>query len=57
MISLRGAPLLRPSLIAGFTGMCLIASFSRIQGYKNHWVDIWVGWIIGICWAFYLVPT
>jgi len=54
MINLRGAPLLRPFIIFGFLGMCLIASFSRIQGYKNHWVDIWVGWVIGGLTAFYL---
>uniref|UniRef100_A0A914X3W2 Phosphatidic acid phosphatase type 2/haloperoxidase domain-containing protein n=1 Tax=Plectus sambesii TaxID=2011161 RepID=A0A914X3W2_9BILA len=54
MVSLRGAPLLRPFLICGFLGMAIIASFSRIQGYKNHWRDIWVGWIIGAIMAFFL---
>ncbi|MCP9262039.1 Lipid phosphate phosphatase-related protein type 4 [Dirofilaria immitis] len=41
MISLRNAPLLRPFLIFAFMGLTLIASFSRIGGYKNHWRDIW----------------
>ncbi|KRZ53625.1 Lipid phosphate phosphatase-related protein type 4 [Trichinella nativa] len=54
MISLRGAPLLRPFLIFGFIGMSVIASFSFVQGYKNHWLDVWVGWLIGVACAFYL---
>uniref|UniRef100_A0A5S6QDX5 AcidPPc domain-containing protein n=1 Tax=Trichuris muris TaxID=70415 RepID=A0A5S6QDX5_TRIMR len=54
MISLRGAPLLRPFLVFGFLGMSVIASFSFVQGYKNHWVDVWVGWLIGTAAAFYL---
>ncbi|KRY74136.1 Lipid phosphate phosphatase-related protein type 4 [Trichinella pseudospiralis] len=54
MISLRGAPLLRPFLIFGFIGMSVIASFSFVQGYKNHWLDVWVGWLIGVTCAFYL---
>ncbi|KAK6013956.1 hypothetical protein OSTOST_20700 [Ostertagia ostertagi] len=41
MINLRGAPLLRPFLIFGFIGLCIVDSFSRINGYKNHWRDIW----------------
>lgn len=55
MISLRGAPLLRPFLIFGFLGMALIASFSRILGYWNHWRDIWWAWVIGGLTAIYLV--
>ncbi|CAJ0571973.1 unnamed protein product, partial [Mesorhabditis spiculigera] len=54
MINLRGAPLLRPFLIFGFLGLCLVDSFSRINGYKNHWRDIWVGWLIGFCAAYFL---
>uniref|UniRef100_A0A915JFB4 Phosphatidic acid phosphatase type 2/haloperoxidase domain-containing protein n=1 Tax=Romanomermis culicivorax TaxID=13658 RepID=A0A915JFB4_ROMCU len=54
MISLRGAPLLRPFLIFGLLGMAMIASFSRIQGYKNHWADIWWAWVIGGLTAIYL---
>lgn len=54
MISLRGAPLLRPFLIFGFMGLTLVDSFSRINGYKNHWRDIWVGWLIGFFIALFL---
>ncbi|VDO65336.1 unnamed protein product, partial [Haemonchus placei] len=54
MINLRGAPLLRPFLIFGFIGLCIVDSFSRINGYKNHWRDIWVGWLIGFLIAFFL---
>ncbi|VDK17991.1 unnamed protein product [Anisakis simplex] len=54
MITLRGAPLLRPFLIFGFMGLTLVDSFSRINGYKNHWRDIWVGWLIGFFIAFFL---
>ncbi|CAB3404041.1 unnamed protein product [Caenorhabditis bovis] len=54
MINLRGAPLLRPLLIFGFMGLCIVDSFSRINGYKNHWRDIWVAWIIGIGMAWFL---
>uniref|UniRef100_A0A915MCD1 Phosphatidic acid phosphatase type 2/haloperoxidase domain-containing protein n=2 Tax=Meloidogyne TaxID=189290 RepID=A0A915MCD1_MELJA len=54
MINLRGAPLLRPMLIFGLFGMALVDSFSRINGYKNHWRDIWVGWIIGFVIAIFL---
>ncbi|KAL3994779.1 PAP2 family protein [Acanthocheilonema viteae] len=54
MISLRSAPLLRPFLIFGFMGLTLIDSFSRISGYKNHWRDIWVGWLIGFFIALFL---
>ncbi|PIO58727.1 hypothetical protein TELCIR_19831, partial [Teladorsagia circumcincta] len=54
MINLRGAPLLRPFLIFGFIGLCIVDSFSRINGYKNHWRDIWVGWLIGFFIAFFL---
>uniref|UniRef100_A0A914C4T2 Phosphatidic acid phosphatase type 2/haloperoxidase domain-containing protein n=1 Tax=Acrobeloides nanus TaxID=290746 RepID=A0A914C4T2_9BILA len=54
MINLRGAPLLRPLLIFGFLGLCLVDSFSRINGYKNHWRDIWVGWLIGFLTAIFL---
>uniref|UniRef100_A0A915HHA6 Phosphatidic acid phosphatase type 2/haloperoxidase domain-containing protein n=1 Tax=Romanomermis culicivorax TaxID=13658 RepID=A0A915HHA6_ROMCU len=54
MISLRGAPLLRPFLIFGLLGMAMIASFSRIQGYKNHWADVWWAWVIGGLTAIYL---
>jgi uncharacterized integral membrane protein len=57
MINLRGAPLLRPLLIFGFLGLCLVDSFSRINGYKNHWRDIWVGWIIGFLTAIFLVSN
>lgn len=57
MINLRGAPLLRPFLIFGFLGLTLVDSFSRINGYKNHWRDIWVGWIIGFLIAVFLVDT
>lgn len=55
MINLRGAPLLRPLLIFGFLGLTIVDSFSRINGYKNHWRDIWVGWIIGFAIAIFLV--
>ncbi|VDK54159.1 unnamed protein product [Gongylonema pulchrum] len=55
MISLRGAPLLRPFLIFGFMGLTLVDSFSRITGYKNHWRDIWVGWLLGFFVALFLV--
>ncbi|VDM59704.1 unnamed protein product [Angiostrongylus costaricensis] len=54
MINLRGAPLLRPFLIFGFIGLSIVDSFSRINGYKNHWRDIWVGWLIGFLIAFFL---
>ncbi|VDO94854.1 unnamed protein product [Soboliphyme baturini] len=54
MVSLRGAPLLRPFLIFGFLGMCMIASFAPVQGYKNHWVDVWFGWLLGGITAIYL---
>ncbi|KAE9554539.1 hypothetical protein FO519_002243 [Halicephalobus sp. NKZ332] len=54
MINLRGAPLLRPLLIFGFLGLTLVDSFSRINGYKNHWRDIWFGWLIGFFFAFFL---
>ncbi|EYC28485.1 hypothetical protein Aduo_005342 [Ancylostoma duodenale] len=54
MINLRGAPLLRPFLIFGFIGLAIVDSFSRINGYKNHWRDIWVGWLIGFLIAFFL---
>ncbi|PAV58453.1 hypothetical protein WR25_12386 [Diploscapter pachys] len=54
MINLRGAPLLRPFLIFGFIGLAIVDSFSRINGYKNHWRDIWVGWIIGFLIAWFL---
>ncbi|KAI6180254.1 AcidPPc domain-containing protein [Aphelenchoides besseyi] len=54
MINLRGAPLLRPLLIFGFLGLTLVDSFSRINGYKNHWRDIWVGWILGCAIAIFL---
>jgi len=54
MINLRGAPLLRPMLIFGLVGMALVDSFSRINGYKNHWRDIWVGWLIGFAIAIFL---
>ncbi|CEF59602.1 Phosphatidic acid phosphatase type 2/haloperoxidase domain-containing protein [Strongyloides ratti] len=54
MINLRGAPLLRPFLIFGFLGLTLVDAFSRINGYKNHWRDIWVGWLIGFVIAFFL---
>ncbi|WKX97519.1 hypothetical protein Q1695_013295 [Nippostrongylus brasiliensis] len=54
MINLRGAPLLRPFLIFGFIGLTIVDSFSRINGYKNHWRDIWVGWLIGFFIAFFL---
>uniref|UniRef100_A0AC35U745 AcidPPc domain-containing protein n=1 Tax=Rhabditophanes sp. KR3021 TaxID=114890 RepID=A0AC35U745_9BILA len=53
MINLRGAPLLRPFLIFGFLGLTLVDSFSRINGYKNHWRDIWVGWLIGLVIAWF----
>lgn len=55
MINLRGAPLLRPFLIFGFLGLTIVDSFSRINGYKNHWRDIWVGWLIGFFIALFLV--
>lgn len=55
MINLRGAPLLRPFLIFGFLGLALVDAFSRINGYKNHWRDIWVGWLIGFAIALFLV--
>lgn len=55
MINLRGAPLLRPMLIFTFIGMALVDSFSRINGYKNYWRDIWVGWLIGFLIALFLV--
>lgn len=55
MINLRGAPLLRPMLIFSLLTMTLVDSFSRINGYKNHWRDIWVGWIIGFGIALFLV--
>uniref|UniRef100_A0AC34QUF6 Phosphatidic acid phosphatase type 2/haloperoxidase domain-containing protein n=1 Tax=Panagrolaimus sp. JU765 TaxID=591449 RepID=A0AC34QUF6_9BILA len=54
MINLRGAPLLRPLLIFGFLGLSLVDTFSRINGYKNHWRDIWVGWLIGFFIALFL---
>ncbi|KAF8362048.1 plpr-1, partial [Pristionchus pacificus] len=54
MINLRGAPLLRPFLIFGFLGLALVDAFSRINGYKNHWRDIWVGWLIGFAIALFL---
>uniref|UniRef100_A0A183CBL5 AcidPPc domain-containing protein n=1 Tax=Globodera pallida TaxID=36090 RepID=A0A183CBL5_GLOPA len=54
MINLRGAPLLRPMLIFGLVGLSLVDSFSRINGYKNHWRDIWVGWLIGFAIAVFL---
>ncbi|VDM48187.1 unnamed protein product [Toxocara canis] len=54
MINMRGAPLLRPLLIFGFLGLALVDSFSRINGYKNHWRDIWVGWLIGFFIAIFL---
>uniref|UniRef100_A0A7E4VAP0 AcidPPc domain-containing protein n=1 Tax=Panagrellus redivivus TaxID=6233 RepID=A0A7E4VAP0_PANRE len=54
MVNLRGAPLLRPFLIFGFLGLTLVDSFSRINGYKNHWRDIWVGWLIGFFIAVFL---
>ncbi|KAI6242502.1 AcidPPc domain-containing protein [Aphelenchoides fujianensis] len=54
MINLRGAPLLRPLLIFGFLGLTLVDSFSRINGYKNHWRDIWVGWLMGLLIAIFL---
>jgi hypothetical protein len=55
MVNLRGAPLLRPFLIFGFLGLSLVATFSRINGYKNHWRDVWVGWLIGTLAAIFLV--
>lgn len=54
MISLRGASLLRPFLIFGFMGLTMVDSFSRINGYKNHWQDVWVGWLIGFFIALFL---
>ncbi|VDD88376.1 unnamed protein product [Enterobius vermicularis] len=54
MINLRGAPLLRPFLIFGFMGLTMVASFSRINGYKNHWRDVWVGWLLGAAIAWFL---
>ncbi|VDM97950.1 unnamed protein product [Thelazia callipaeda] len=56
MISVRGAPLLRPFLIFGFLGLTIVASFSRINGYKNHWRDVWVGWLI-VYSTFFNSPT
>uniref|UniRef100_A0AC34FQT3 Phosphatidic acid phosphatase type 2/haloperoxidase domain-containing protein n=1 Tax=Panagrolaimus sp. ES5 TaxID=591445 RepID=A0AC34FQT3_9BILA len=54
MINLRGAPLLRPLLIFGFLGLTLVDSFSRINGYKNHWRDVLIGWLIGFFIALFL---
>ena len=44
-------------LIFGLIGMALVDSFSRINGYKNHWRDIWVGWLIGFAIALFLVGS
>ena len=57
MVSLRGAPLLRPFLVFLLLTFTLFASFCRINGYKNHWRDIWVGWLIGAVTAVYLVSV
>ncbi|KAL3093228.1 hypothetical protein niasHT_022678 [Heterodera trifolii] len=54
MVNLRGAPLLRPMLIFGLFGLSLVDSFSRINGYKNHWRDVWVGWLLGFAVALFL---
>ncbi|KAK0395202.1 hypothetical protein QR680_001172 [Steinernema hermaphroditum] len=54
MINLRGAPFLRPLLIFGFLGLTLVDSFSRINGYKNHLIDVLIGWLIGFLIAFFL---
>ncbi|MFH4978464.1 hypothetical protein AB6A40_005173 [Gnathostoma spinigerum] len=54
MLLLRGAPLLRPLLIFGFLSLSLLASFARISGYKNHWMDVIVGWLFGAGTAYFL---
>nr|CAD2196703.1 unnamed protein product [Meloidogyne enterolobii] len=55
MINLRGAPLLRPMLIFGLFGMALVDSFSRINGYKNHWR--YLGWLdYWFCYCYFSEP-
>lgn len=55
MINVRGAPLLRPMFIFGLLALALLDAMSRLNGYKNHWRDIWVGWLIGFAIALFLV--